>query len=450
MNALEQFTPLMDAVISHIHEGVILTDYKGKILFHNPAADELLGFPRFDSVGEIRAATGIDLHKSMIAPGGTDLVTGRTVIDQHRFEQRITRNGKTRYLEVNATMVPVPGEPAPLHLMVMSDITDKRRLQAVLNDSRTSGLVTQDPRMIEIAAMMEHIAPTRAPILLQGESGTGKSLLARMIHEKSKRNGTPMVEINCAAIPETLLESELFGHVKGAFTGATQDRVGRLQAAHGGALFLDEISELPLHLQPKLLKALEEQSFQMVGSDKTVNVDVRIIAASNQNLRELVDAGAFRADLYYRLAVIPVEIPALRDRPGDIPLLIRHICDQLVSRGYPPNVECDEEAMRLMMDYPWPGNVRELTNAVEHGMILAKNGRVTAGVLPYDIRHYHSNGGTRSQHANQATAKRETDPHKREILDALEDSNGNRAEAARKLGIDRSTLWRRMHRLKLI
>jgi transcriptional regulator with PAS, ATPase and Fis domain len=223
-----------------------------------------------------------------------------------------------------------------------------------------------------------------------------------------------------------------------------------LQAAHGGALFLDEISELPLHLQPKLLKALEEQSFQMVGSDKTVNVDVRIIAASNQNLRELVDAGAFRADLYYRLAVIPVEIPALRDRPGDIPLLIRHICDQLVSRGYPPNVECDEEAMRLMMDYPWPGNVRELTNAVEHGMILAKNGRVTAGVLPYDIRHYHSNGGTRSQHANQATAKRETDPHKREILDALEDSNGNRAEAARKLGIDRSTLWRRMHRLKLI
>jgi len=454
MNALEQFTPLMDAVISHIHEGVILTDYKGKILFHNPAADELLGFPKFDSVGEIQAATGIDLRKSLTAPANSELVTGRTVIDRQRFEQRITCNGRTRFLEVNATMVPVPGEPAPLHLMVMSDITDRRRLQAVLNDSRTSGLITQDPRMIEIAAMIEHIAPTRASVLLQGESGTGKSLLARMIHNKSKRKGTPMVEVNCAAIPETLLESELFGHVRGAFTGATQDREGRLQAADGGALFLDEISELPLHLQPKLLKALEEQSFEMVGSDKTVKVDVRIIAASNQNLRDLVDAGDFRADLYYRLAVIPVEIPALRDRPGDIPLLIRHICDQLVSRGYPANIECDEEAMQLMMDYPWPGNVRELTNAVEHGMILAKNGRVTASALPFDIRHYHKHNNQAAVRGQQAApgsaAGVETDPHKREILDALEDSGGNRAEAARKLGIDRSTLWRRMHRLNLI
>jgi PAS domain S-box-containing protein len=451
MNALEQFTPLMDAVISHIHEGVILTDYKGKVLFHNPAADELLGFPEFDTVGEIQAATGIDLHKSLTTPANTDIITGRVVFDQHRFEQRITCNGKTRFLEVNATMVPVPGEPAPLNLMVMSDITDKRRLQAVLNDSRTSGLTTRDPRMIEIAAMIEHIAPTRASVLLQGESGTGKSLLARMIHQKSKRRHAPMVEVNCAAIPETLLESELFGHVKGAFTGATQDREGRLQAADGGALFLDEISELPLHLQPKLLKALEEQSFQMVGSDKTVKVDVRIIAASNQNLRDLVDAGTFRADLYYRLAVIPVEIPALRDRPGDIPLLIRHICDQLVSRGYPANIECDDEAMQLMMDYPWPGNVRELTNAVEHGMILARNGRVTASALPYDVRHYRSHrDDTRAQAPVAGSAAAETDPHKKEILDALEDSNGNRAEAARKLGIDRSTLWRRMHRLKLI
>jgi PAS domain S-box-containing protein len=450
MNALEQFTPLMDAVISHIHEGVILTDYKGKILFHNPAADELLGFPTFDSVGEIQAATGIDLRKSLTLSANSDLITGRRMIDQHRFEQRITRNGKTRFLEVNSTMVPIPGEPAPIHLMVMSDITDKRRLQAVLNDNRTSGLITQDPRMIEIATMIEHIAPTRASVLLQGESGTGKSLLARMIHDKSKRNSAPMVEVNCAAIPEALLESELFGHVRGAFTGATQDREGRLQFAHGGALFLDEISELPLHLQPKLLKALEEQSFQMVGSDKTVKVDVRIIAASNQNLRELVDAGSFRADLYYRLAVIPVEIPALRDRPGDIPLLIRHICDQLVSRGYPDNLECDEEAMQLMMDYPWPGNVRELTNAVEHGMILAKNGRVTAGALPFDIRHYHKLGPSRHQQTGPGMPQRESDPHKREILDALEDSNGNRAEAARRLGIDRSTLWRRMHRLKLI
>jgi len=452
VNALEQFTPLMDAVISHIHEGVILIDYKGKILFHNPAAEELLGFPDFDSVGGIQKSTGIDLQKSLNAPTSRSLVAGRATIDQHRFEQRITRNGKTRFLEINATSVPMPGEPDPIRLMVMADITDKRRLQAVLNDNQTSGMITQDPRMIEITAMMEHIAPTKASVLLQGESGTGKSLLARMIHRRGERHNAPLVEINCAAIPESLLESELFGHVKGAFTGATQDRDGRLQAANGGTLFLDEISELPLHLQPKLLKALEEQAFQMVGSDKTVNVDVRIIAASNQNLRELVDAGSFRADLFYRLAVIPVEIPALRDRPGDIPLLIRYICDQLVSRGYPDNLECDKESMQLMMDYPWPGNVRELSNAVEHGMILAENGRVKASSLPFDIRHHHNskhNAFGQPERVPTPTASPLEDS-KQEILDALKASNGNRAEAARKLGIDRSTLWRRMHRLELV
>ena len=451
MNALEQFTPLMDAVISHIHEGVILADYKGKVLFYNRAASELLGSPSFDSVHEIRKSTGVDLHTPLLpSPRKQDMVatSGRDILDRHHFEQRLTCNGKTRFIEVNSTIVPMPGDTDPMHLMVMADVTDKRRLQAVLNDNVNRGMITQDPRMIEITAMMGHIAPTKAAVLLQGESGTGKSLLARMIHQESDRGDKPLIEINCAAIPEALLESELFGHVKGAFTGAASDRQGRLQAAHGGTLFLDEISELPLHLQPKLLKAIEEQSFQMVGADKDVSVDVRIIAASNQNLRELVDNGRFRADLYYRLAVIPVDIPALRDRPGDIPLLIRFICDQLVSRGYPDNLKCDDDAMQLMMDYPWPGNVRELANAVEHGMILAKNGKVKSSSLPYDVRHHHSQAetGTKTSEDDQSG----TDSHSKEILDALEKSNGNRAEAARLLGIDRSTLWRRMHRLNII
>lgn len=449
MKTLEQIAPLMDAVIAHIHEGVILTDYKGKILFHNPAADEMLGFTDFDSVSDIQATTGMDLHKSLATITGKSVSVGRVTMGKHRFEQRLTRNGKIRFLEIDTSIVPVPGRPTPVHLMVMSDITDKRRLQAVLNNTEHSGLVTQDPSMLEISLKMEQIAPTCASVLLQGESGTGKSLIARMIHEKSDRSKGPLVEINCAAIPDALLESELFGHVKGAFTGATQDRKGRLQAAHGGTLFLDEISELPLHLQPKLLKALEEQTFQMVGSDKNIHVDVRIIVASNQSLRELVDAGNFRADLYYRLAVIPVDIPALRERPGDIPLLIHHTCNQLVSRGYPDNIECDYDAMQIMMDYPWPGNVRELNNAVEHGMILAKNGRVTPDCLPFDIRHYHDGGVTHAR-PQTGSANPQMDPHKKEILDALAASNGNRARAARNLGIDRSTLWRRMHRLNLI
>lgn len=446
MNALEQFTPLMDAVITHIHEGVILTDYKGKVLFHNQAAQQLLGIPDFESVSRLEDTIGINLQSPlMLTNQNQQIVAGR---NYHHFEQRIQRNGKSRFLEISATSIPIPGESDPIHLMIMADVTDKRKPQGKPGGADSSNIITQDPRMLEITAMMQHIAPTKASVLLQGESGTGKSMLARMIHQTSKRRGKPLIEVNCAAIPEALLESELFGHVKGAFTGAVSDRQGRMQAANGGTLFLDEISELPLHLQPKLLKALEEQCFHMVGSDKEVNVDVRIIAASNQDLKKLVDEGLFRADLYYRLAVIPLDIPSLRERPGDIPLLIHFICDQLVGQGYPKNLECEHEAMQLMMDYPWPGNVRELSNAVEHGMILAKNGKVKASSLPHDIRHHSDN--TLSSTSAPVANKGDVDEHSQEILDALEKSNGNRAEAARLLGIDRSTLWRRMHRLNLV
>ncbi len=447
MNALEQFTPLIDAVVYHINEGVILTDYKGKVLFHNPAADELLGHPDFESVANL----GLNSENSSanVIPqleNNNHVLTRHGEFDQCSFVRRVEHQGKTRYLQINTSTVPVPGKADPLQLLVMADITVKHRLEGILNDNAQTGIITQDPRMLEIAAKIEQIAPTRASALIQGESGTGKSLLARMLHQKSDRSDKPLVELNCAAIPEALLESELFGHVKGAFTGAIQDRMGRFQTADGGTLFLDEISELPLHLQPKLLKALEEQSFQMVGSDQNVQVDVRVVAASNQNLRELVDAGLFRADLYYRLAVIPVEIPPLRERPGDIPLLIHYICDKLVSRGYPNDLECDPEAMQLMMNYPWPGNVRELTNAVEHGMILAENGRVTASSLPIDIQQGHK---ISTENVVPDYKAEQADSHSREILDALARSRGNRAEAARLLGIDRSTLWRRMHRLKL-
>jgi PAS domain S-box-containing protein len=447
MHAVEQFTPLMDAVVSYIHEGVILADRNGKVLYHNPAASELLGVAAFGSIHEIHQITGVNLTRALPVDGTVAAGRALTEISAHRFQQRVTRDGITRFVEVNAAEVPLPGEPDPVRLLVMSDVTEKRRLEAVLYDNVSVGLVTQDPQMLEITAKLDQIARTNASVLLQGESGTGKSLLARMLHRKSQRSKEPMVEVNCAAIPESLLESELFGHVKGAFTGAVQDRPGRLQAANGGTLFLDEISEIPLHLQPKLLKALEEQRFQMVGSDRNVEVDVRIIAASNQNVREMVDEGRFRADLYYRLAVIPIEVPALRQRPGDIPLLIRHVCDQLVSRGYPDGIHCDSASMRMMMDYPWPGNVRELTNAVEHAMILAENNVVTPLCLPHDIRR-HSERNVNGNGAHSPMS--ELDLQRQEILDALNQSNGNRAEAARLLSIDRSTLWRRMHRLGLL
>lgn len=446
MHVVEQFTPLMNAVVSHIHEGVILSDPRGNVLYHNPAATELLGVTALESMHDIHDSMGLD-PKSRLAgstPKRLESSTAAHTGAEQSFQQRIHRNGITRFVEVNASEVTLPGTLEPVQLMVMADITERRRLEAVLYDNLSAGFITQDPHTLEISARLDQLARTQASILLQGESGTGKSLLARLIHRKSARAQEPLVEVNCAAIPEALLESELFGHVKGAFTGAIQDRPGRFQAAHNGTLFLDEISEIPLHLQPKLLKALEEQRFQMVGSDKNVEVDLRIITASNQNLRELVDDGRFRADLYYRLAVVPIDIPALRERPGDIPLLIHHVCDQLVGRGYPDGVQCDNASMGMMMDYPWPGNVRELTNAVEHAMILAADNLVTPCCLPQDVRK-HSEGAVKKP--NEAAPM--PDPRCQEIVDTLHQAGGNRAEAARLLGIDRSTLWRRMHRLGL-
>jgi len=445
MNAMQHITPLVDAVVSHIREGVIVANQTGDILYHNRAASDLLGIADISHIRDIDSnnpALECEALKKRLPFGSKPTAIVQLASnDKHRFEHRITSNGITRFVEFNTSAVKVPGEPTPVHLVVLNDITEKRKLEAVFQDNLNMGLVTQDPSMIEISSVIEQVAKTRAPVLLQGESGTGKTLLAHMLHKKSNRVEKPFIEVNCAAIPESLLESELFGHVKGAFTGAIGDRQGRFQAANGGTLFLDEISEIPLHLQPKLLKAIEEQRFQMVGSDKTIEVDIRIISASNQNLHDLVNQNRFRADLFYSLSVMPVNIPPLRERPGDIPILIKNTCDTLVQRGYPDGIHCNQEAMAMMLDYHWPGNVRELSNAVEHAMILAKDNLVTAKCLPLDIRKYIAKKNGENWTGDGLDVQRQ------EILDALHKAEGNRAEAARLLSIDRSTLWRRMHRL---
>ncbi len=446
---LDSFGPVVASVFSHIHEAVLLVDKRGRVLYHNPVALDLLGIDECLSFAQIREASGLNLRKSILKAAidaGEEDAAARPTGAFLQFEQRISLNGMTRFLDVKTGAIDVDEEPQGVRVVLMKDVTDHRRIEAVFRDSANSGIITNDPKMIGISAKLDQIAPTRASILLQGESGTGKTLIARMIHNKSNRAEHPFVEVNCAAIPESLLESELFGHVKGAFTGAVQTRPGRLQAANQGTLFLDEISEIPLHLQSKLLKAIEEQSFQMVGSDKTVSVDVRVISASNQDLRDLVDSGRFRADLYYRLAVIPINIPALRERPGDIPLLIRHFCDQLVARGYPDGIDCTKETMSILLDYFWPGNVRELANAVEHGMILAEDKLVKPSCLPQDIRRY----SEESDYPGSITFNQAEIAQREDIMGALRKARGSKSEAARLLGVDRSTLWRRMQRLGLL
>ncbi|PLX45487.1 MAG: hypothetical protein C0605_00880 [Hyphomicrobiales bacterium] len=330
-------------------------------------------------------------------------------------------------------------------LLIVRDRTAKRRLEAVL-DRSGSDLITNDPQMLAVLERVQQVAPTDASVLVQGESGTGKTHIARMVHHNSQRADKPLVEVNCAAIPESLIESELFGHVKGAFTGASQERSGRFLSADGGTLFLDEVGEIPLHLQAKLLRVIQDKEFEPVGSDKPVKVDVRIIAASNQNLRQNVDNGEFRSDLYYRLAVIPLYIPALRERPGDIPLLLQYFCHNLERRGYADDVECGAEAMRMMMDYPWPGNVRELENAVEHALICAVNKKVSPESLPQDVRVY---ADSRQAPSAEQNPEDRYGRMRQDIVIALDQADGNKSKAAEALGIDRSTLWRRMRKMNI-
>ncbi|WP_123401314.1 sigma-54 interaction domain-containing protein [Inmirania thermothiophila] len=316
-------------------------------------------------------------------------------------------------------------------------------MERVLGES-TDGPISRDPQMLALLRRIEQVAPTEATVLLEGESGTGKGVIARLIHTRSRRKRGPFVAVNCAAIPETLIEAELFGHVRGAFTGAVTDREGRFAAAEGGTLFLDEIGELPLHLQAKLLKVLQDRTYEPVGSSHSRSSDARVICATNLDLREAVRRGRFRADLYYRISVIPLTLPPLRERKGDIPLLIEHFTRRLAARGYTP-ARFTAPALRRMLDYPWPGNIRELENAVEHALICADGGEVTPEDLPQNLRTPMPAASTPAPPRPAADPEAE----RRRILEALHRCRGRRAEAARLLGIDRTTLWRRMRRLGL-
>lgn len=448
MQDFSGIVPLLEAIVSHLDEGVMITDRSGNILFMNPAAKTILASERDGRQAAFKHITNfrsIDLAAIMReAFYGDDLADGELRSKLKKFQRDISERHRIRHVEIQCCMT--CEQHGRLRLFIVRDTTRERRLAALLDRAATD-LITSDPKMIDVLRRIDQVAPEQAAILLQGESGTGKTHIARLIHRLSDRAAKPFIEINCAAIPETLLESELFGHVKGAFTGAIQDRKGRFLAAHKGTLFLDEVGEIPLHLQAKLLRAIQDKQFEPVGADRSVHVDVRVISSSNRRLRDMVDSGRFRADLYYRLAVIPLDIPALRERPSDIPLLLKHFCGNISARGHPGGVDCNSEAMRMLMDYPWPGNVRELENAVEHAVICARNGVVVPESLPADIRNYCRRDDTIGREITNF--RRESEEQSREIVEALKKAHGNKSIAAELLGINRSTLWRRMRRLEL-
>ncbi len=297
------------------------------------------------------------------------------------------------------------------------------------------GLLTRDPRMLEVIDVVRHVAERDVTVLVRGESGTGKELVARAIHQESPRRDGPFVAINCAAFAPTLLESELFGHEKGAFTGAVRRHQGVFERAHGGTLFLDEVGELSPELQARLLRVLEDRSFHRVGGTTPISVDVRIVSATHRSLREEVRAGRFREDLMYRLRVVPIFLPPLRDRRADIPLLLRHFIDALARRGGRTIERIEPRALRALLDHPWPGNVRELINVVEYAYAVGRGPTLAWSHLPPEFRE-------RGETGRRASPWQDL-PEPEAIRRALAAHGGRVTDAARALGMNRVTLWRK-------
>jgi len=316
------------------------------------------------------------------------------------------------------------------------DVTSLLELERRLDEiQQFSGIITNHPTMLNIFDLIRHLSKTDATVLIQGESGTGKELVSAAIHNESNRADKLFVPVNCGALPTGTLESELFGHVKGAFTGAIRDKKGRFELANGGTIFLDEVGELSQEAQVKLLRVLEEGTFEKVGGEDTIKVDVRVISATNKDLKQEVAAKRFREDLYYRLCVVPINLPPLRERKTDIPLLAEEFLRRAATESGRKNLLLSHEALSAMMDYQWPGNVRELQNAIQYALVKCRGNLIELEHLPH----------TMFFNISKTSPKKRRRKRKLElsaVLRALRKTDGNKVEAAKLLSVSRATLYR--------
>ncbi len=362
---------------------------------------------------------------------------------------RATKLGAYQFLEK-----PLAPEAVLLALKTALELARARAQAEALREALgpTATIVGSSPQLAEVRSLIARVGPTEARVLITGESGTGKELVAAAIHAASARADGPFVRVNCAAIPRELVESEMFGHERGAFTGATDRRIGRFEQADGGTLFLDEVGDLSLEAQAKLLRALEAGEVERVGGERPIAVDVRVVSATNKDLARAAREGAFREDLLYRLHVFPVIVPPLRERPGDIPELVAHFARLIGTRIGRPPARCTGEAMELLVGHRWPGNVRELANIVERMVILSGRGEITAAdvraALPARVAA--DDGPLPAPAGPQRPLSEELDRHERMLITrALSAAGGNVAEAARALATDRANLYRRIKRLEI-
>jgi len=420
-----------EKILDSLHEGIIVHDKDRRILFFNHSAEKITGVNREEILG-------CDCHQAFGGPfcgGRCSFQDGPPASFRPIYYPLNILNRRGEPCRIEMSVSEVLDENGNFDGVIASfrDVTDLLGLQIQAGELKSfAGIIGQDAKMLQIYKQIRELGSNDYPVCITGETGTGKELVATAIHDESRRGGGTFVPVNCAALPEGILESELFGHVKGAFTGAVRDKKGRFELADRGTLFLDEVAELPIVVQAKLLRVIQEGRFERLGDEKTLCVDVRLICATNRNLKREMERGHFREDLYYRINVVPIHLPALREKKNDIPLLLDHFLTKAREEGQETQ-GISPEAMELIKHYPWPGNVRELQSALRFALIKARGRFIHVADLPLELRIWQESRPARgpARKLNPETVK-----------EALLQSGGNKAKAAKILGVGRATLYR--------
>ncbi len=433
-------------------DGLFTVDSNRVITYWNKAAEKMLGYKKNEVVGktcDVLNSPNCMSFRREAKDGKCALFTAGKIV---RKRCMVTaKNGSSRYLLKNARVLKDKQGKIIGGVENIIDITEQVEKEHEIQQLRRElkgrssfcKIIGSHYAMQNIYELVDLAKDSNAIVLINGESGTGKELVAHAIHQSSSRRNGPFVKVNCAALAESLLESELFGHVKGAFTDAIRDRKGRFEEAHGGTIFLDEIGDLPASVQVKLLRVLQDKEIERVGDNRSIRVDVRIIAATLKNLQKLIDLGQFREDLYYRINVIPMNIPPLRTRKTDIPLLIDHFMNKFRQETGKHITACDKSVVDALIKYDWPGNVRELENTIEYAFVTCRTDTIKTHNLPEHIVNSMQLGGAKS-----SSGKNKGD-EKIRVMKALEMARGNKTKAAQLLGLSRVGLWKKIKKHKI-
>jgi PAS domain S-box-containing protein len=435
----EKYRSNLEAIFSSVNDAIITVDKELKVLEVNKAARKICSINRnligrpLDSISRICTGKCIDIVKKTIRD--------KQAVELYRTECEST-GPHTQVITINTSpLLDNRGEFTGA-VIVIKDETRLSQLERNLGERRQfHNIMGKNKKMQQIYALIEDLADVQTTVLITGESGTGKELVAEAIHYKGNRSNKPLVKVNCSALSEGILESELFGHIKGAFTGADRDKTGRFQKADGGTIFLDEIGDISARMQLRLLRVIQEREFERVGDSISIKVDIRIIAATNQDLAERVRLGKFRKDLYYRLKVIELSLPPLRERKDDIPVLTNYFLQKFNSKFSKKITGVSDDVLKIFMDYSWPGNVRELEHTLEHAFVTARQATITIDQLPENLR--------RSNEAGTASTVKEETLGPDNVLNALKKSGWNKSKAARLLGINVRTIYRKIEKYNL-